>query len=75
MPSQRDLAILKQVRQGDEQNKCDLVGWPNCSQPAVVPDAGWTVTTESVPAEDELITNASDINISKEHKPSRSPLL
>jgi len=75
MPSRKDLEILKQVKGEDDRNKSTLGETVVGSQPHVTLDGGWTVTIESVVAEDQLITEASDINISKEHKPSRSPLL
>jgi hypothetical protein len=75
MASRRDLAILSQVRQGEKENKCVLENGTGCADTAIAQDAGWTLITESVVAEDHLISDASDVNISKEHHPGRSPLL
>jgi hypothetical protein len=75
MPSHKDLAILKQVRQGEDENKCVLENGTGCADVDIARDGGWTVITESVVAEDLLITQASDVNISKEHHPGRNPLL
>lgn len=75
MSSRKDLAILKQVRQGDEENKLVLENGTGWADTAVAQDGGWTIITESVVMEDHLISGASDINISKEHHPGRNPLL
>jgi hypothetical protein len=75
MSSRKDLEILRQVRQGDEETKLVLENGTGCADTAVAQDAGWTLITESVVAEDHLISDASDINISKEHHPGRNPLL